>query len=60
MKKNVSRKLALSTETLRQLDRRWLDQAGAGEITGTATVTCPDRTCGNCLSALMAPCLGRP
>jgi hypothetical protein len=57
MKKNVSRKLELNTETLRQLDPRWLDQAGAGEITGTATVTCQDRTCGNCVSAAIAPCL---
>jgi hypothetical protein len=59
MKKNVPLKLALGRETLRQLDERWLDQAGAG-LTGNYTVTCANRTCGDCVTGALASCRCTP
>jgi hypothetical protein len=58
MKKN-SPKLWLSRETLRRLDEERLRWAG-GEITGTYSVTCDDRTCGNCVTGALASCRCTP
>jgi hypothetical protein len=60
MRKNAASKLALGRETLRQLDERWLDQAGAAVLTGTYSVTCADRTCGNCVTGALTSCRCTP
>ena len=58
--KKTPRKVALNRETLRHLDAHWLDRARAAEITGTFSVTCADRTCGDCVTGALASCRCTP
>ena len=58
--KKQTRKMALGRETLRHLDALQLQGAGAGEWTGTYTVTCADRTCGDCVTGALASCRCTP
>jgi hypothetical protein len=60
MKKKTPRRVALSRETLRHLDTHGLERAAAAEITGTYSVTCPNRTCGNCVTGALASCRCTP
>jgi hypothetical protein len=52
-------KMALNRETLRRLDDDRMRLA-AGELTGTYSVTCPDRTCGACVTAALVSCRCTP
>jgi hypothetical protein len=57
-KKN--RRIALGKETLRHLDEAHLGAAAAAELTGTASFTCQNRTCGNCVTGYLASCRCTP
>jgi hypothetical protein len=57
--KKTSGKMALGRETLRRMDNELLRGAG-GELTGTYSVTCADRTCGNCVTGALASCRCTP
>jgi hypothetical protein len=57
MKKRA--RMPLNRETLRCLNDDRMRQAG-GELTGTYSVTCPDRTCGNCVTGALTSCRCTP
>jgi hypothetical protein len=59
MKKKTGR-MALSRETLRHLDEERLRNGAAGEITGTYSVTCQNRTCTDCVTGYLASCRCTP
>jgi hypothetical protein len=56
----MKKKARLNRETLRHLDGDWLERAWAAEITGTYSVTCANRTCGNCVTGALASCRCTP
>jgi len=58
--KKKTHKITLGKETLRHLDEERLQQAGAAELTGTASLTCQNRTCGNCVTGGLASCRCTP
>jgi len=57
MKKRV--RMALGKETLHRLDAHGMRAAGA-EATGTYSVTCANRTCGDCVTGALTSCRCTP
>jgi hypothetical protein len=57
MKKRV--RMILGKETLLRLDGYGLRAAG-GEVTGTYSVTCANRTCGDCVTGALTSCRCTP